>query len=377
MKIDYELLHRSMIERTNTYASRIKTIYQGAFDRIIEIIKECDLEDDKPFNFTDYGYSEDVTPVFRNMYSQLYQEYRKDITFEFNKANKDNDNLVKAIFGARSIEDNHYAKFFHRNMEALDAFFTRKNNGMNLSQRVWMYVGLFKQELQDTIDLALGEGTAANSLAARIKHLLNEPDRFYRRFRVKTGEDENGNPIYGRIWKRRIYDRKTGLYQWVNEDPRKYHSGMGVYRSSARNAQRLARTETNIAYRTADYNRWQTFDFVVGCEIKVSNNHPYPDICDDLAGFYPKDFKWTGWHPNCRCYMVPVLAAEYEIQDMIGKLMENKSSKLVDSDNEIKKMPQCFTTWLDQNWERYQASKKKGTLPYWIKDNERYFKKAS
>ena len=144
-----------MIERTNTYASRIKTIYQGAFDQIIEIIKECDLEDDKPFNFTDYGYSEDVTPVFRNMYSQLYQEYRKDITFEFNKANKDNDNLVKAIFGARSIEDNHYAKFFHRNMEALDAFFTRKNNGMNLSQRVWMYVGLFKQELQDTIDLAL------------------------------------------------------------------------------------------------------------------------------------------------------------------------------------------------------------------------------
>ena len=87
-----------MIERTNTYASRIKTIYQGAFDRIIEIIKECDLEDDKPFSFTDYGYSEDVTPVFRNMYSQLYQEYRKDITFEFNKANKDNDNLVKAIF---------------------------------------------------------------------------------------------------------------------------------------------------------------------------------------------------------------------------------------------------------------------------------------
>ena len=97
------------------------------------------------------------------MYSQLYQEYRKDITFEFNKANKDNDNLVKAIFGASSIEDNHYAKFFHRNMEALDAFFTRKKNGMNLSQRVWMYVGLFKQELQDTIDLALGEGTAASS----------------------------------------------------------------------------------------------------------------------------------------------------------------------------------------------------------------------
>lgn len=81
-----------------------------------------------------------------------------------------------------------------------------------------------------------------------------------------------------------------------------FHPGRGVYRSSYKNARRLAATETNIAYMTADYERWQQLDFVVGIEIKLSNNHtlngvPFTDICDDLKGRYPKDFKFTGWHP--------------------------------------------------------------------------------
>ena len=37
----------------------------------------------------------------------------------------------------------------------------------------------------------------------------------------------------------------------------------GVYRSSYNNARRLAATETNIAYRTADHLRWQQMDFVI------------------------------------------------------------------------------------------------------------------
>ena len=44
---------------------------------------------------------------------------------------------------------------------------------------------------------------------------------------------------------------------------------------------------------TADYERWQQLDFVVGIEIKLSNNHtlngmPFTDICDKLKGRYPK-----------------------------------------------------------------------------------------
>ena len=35
----------------------------------------------------------------------------------------------------------------------------------------------------------------------------------------------------------------------------------------------LAVTETNAAYRTADHERWQNLDFVVGIEIHLSGNH--------------------------------------------------------------------------------------------------------
>lgn len=102
------------------------------------------------------------------------------------------------------------------------------------------------------MDLAIGEGVPANRLAAQIKKYLQDPDKFYRRFRIKVGEDENGQPIYGRKWKRRVWDKEANSYKWVDDSPKHFHPGRGVYRSSARNAQRLARTETNIAYRTAD-----------------------------------------------------------------------------------------------------------------------------
>ena len=156
--------------------------------------------------------------------------------------------------------------------------------GLNLSKRVWNLTDQFKIELEDSLDLAIGEGTPANRLATQIKQYLNEPDRFYRRFRVKIGEDENGDPKYGLKWKRRVFDKENDCYKWIDENPKKYKSGQGVYRSSYRNAQRLARTETNIAYREADYERWQQLDFVVGVEIKLSINHTVTDICDDEKG---------------------------------------------------------------------------------------------
>ena len=86
----------------------------------------------------------------------------------------------------------------------------------------------------------------------------------------------------------------------------------GVYRSSYKNALRLTATENNMAYRTADHERWNDLDFVIGMEIKLSGNHPIEDICDEMCGVYPKTFKFVGWHPFCRCYAVPKLADEDE-----------------------------------------------------------------
>lgn len=370
--IDYKKQQQELFKRTEGYAAEVRAIYLEALGEIINLVKGTELEDGKPFSFSEYGYSEEVTPILRNMYSRTYQAIRGGVQKEWILSNEHNDELVKSIFGASSIEDHHFARYFLRNKEAMDAFFARKTGeeGLSLSQKVWKYNGMFKEELENALDLAIGEGTPANRLATKIKGYLQEPDKFYRRFRVKIGEDENGNPIYGRIWKRRIWDKESESYKWVNDDPKKYHPGQGVYRSSYRNAQRLARTETNIAYREADFTRWQQLDFVVGVEIKLSNNHPVWDICDDLKGVYPKGFKWVGWHPNCRCYMVPVLAKEEELDKMLDKILNGEDPGSVVTDSP-KDLPDQFQTWVKDNEERYAKAEAKGTLPYFIRDNKK------
>lgn len=371
--IDYKKMQAELFNRTEGYAANVRIIYQQAFERIINLVKGTELEDGKPFSFADYGYSEEVTPILRDMYSRVYQVIRGGVEKEWLASNENNDALVKSVFGEQSIKDNHFARFFKRNKEAMDAFFARKSGdgGLNLSQKVWRYTGMFRDELENTLDLAIGEGVPANRLAAQIKKYLQDPDKFYRRFRIKVGEDENGQPIYGRKWKRRVWDKEANSYKWVDDSPKHFHPGRGVYRSSARNAQRLARTETNIAYRTADFERWAQLDFVVGIEIKLSNNHPVSDICDDLKGVYPKTFRWKGWHPNCRCYQVPVLAKQEELDEMLDKILDGGNPATVECEEKVKELPSQFTGWMQANEQRIKDATEKGTLPYFLRDNEK------
>lgn len=371
--IDYKKMQAELFNRTEGYAANVRIIYQQAFERIINLVKGTELEDGKPFSFADYGYSEEVTPILRDMYSRVYQVIRGGVEKEWLASNENNDALVKSVFGEQSIKDNHFARFFKRNKEAMDAFFARKSGdgGLNLSQKVWRYTGMFRDELENTLDLAIGEGVPANRLAAQIKKYLQDPDKFYRRFRIKVGEDENGQPIYGRKWKRRVWDKEANSYKWVDDSPKHFHPGRGVYRSSARNAQRLARTETNIAYRTADFERWAQLDFVVGIEIKLSNNHPVSDICDDLKGVYPKTFCWKGWHPNCRCYQVPVLAKQEELDEMLDKILDGDNPATVECEEKVKELPSQFTGWMQDNEQRIKDATEKGTLPYFLRDNEK------
>ena len=371
--IDYKKMQAELFNRTEGYAANVRIIYQQAFERIINLVKGTELEDGKPFSFADYGYSEEVTPILRDMYSRVYQVIRGGVEKEWLASNENNDALVKSVFGEQSIKDNHFARFFKRNKEAMDAFFARKSGdgGLNLSQKVWRYTGMFRDELENTLDLAIGEGVPANRLAAQIKKYLQDPDKFYRRFRIKVGKDENGQPIYGRKWKRRVWDKEANSYKWVDDSPKHFHPGRGVYRSSARNAQRLARTETNIAYRTADFERWAQLDFVVGIEIKLSNNHPVSDICDDLKGVYPKTFRWKGWHPNCRCYQVPVLAKQEELDEMLDKILDGDNPATVECEEKVKELPSQFTGWMQANEQRIKDATEKGTLPYFLRDNEK------
>jgi len=76
-------------------------------------------------------------------------------------------------------------------------------------------------------------------------------------------------------------------------------SGPGVYKDPKKNAYRTARNEINKAYLANDYRQMQGKWWIIGKEVKTSISHPKYDMCDNLAGKYPKEFNFTKWHVNC------------------------------------------------------------------------------
>jgi hypothetical protein len=345
MKIDSAKLYQELNKRTEFYAAQVRKIYDNRISEIIQICDSLEVSDDKPFKFSDY---EDIAPkaqeLLRKMYSEIYQSVRGNIVREWNYSNLSNDKLVQGIFGKKSIDDNHFAQYFQRNKEAMNTFFARKEQGLDLSQRVWRYVGQAKEELEFALDLGLGEGLSADELSRAIRQSLREPDKLFRRVRNK-----HGNLV-------------------LSKSAKAYHPGRGVYRSSYKNAQRLTRTETNMAYRSADTARWEQLDFVTGYEVKLSNNHPDSDICDELAGKYPKTFKFKGWHPNCRCYIVPILCTEEELEQLTGMILNGEDTSDFSPKGIIEDVPEGFTNWINEHSEQINTAI---NVPYFILDNYR------
>lgn len=82
--------------------------------------------------------------------------------------------------------------------------------------------------------------------------------------------------------------------------------GSGTYRSAFKNAQRLARTETNVAYHESEieYARHKGYKKLWN----LSAGHVGPDVCDELAGkVYEPDKVPSLPHPNCTCYLTTVI----------------------------------------------------------------------
>lgn len=342
--------------RSNKCAVKIKALYLQAVNELVSIAKKAnnlDLSDGFYFDLLDKMENE-ADSVLRSLYSNVYNSISGQIEIEWNMANKMNDAMIHDIFkgSALRLAKKHYSRLFFRNVEAMDSFKKRKIKGMDLSDRVWRDVKNFKSQMELSLSVSIGEGKPATEIAKECKKFLNEPNKLFRRIR----DDE-------------------GLLH-LSKRAKEYHPGTGVYRSSFQNSMRMARTETNMAYRSADFERWQNLDFVVGQEIRLSNNHttklpngkvvPLVDICDDLKGKYPKEFKFIGWHPNCRCVSVPILKSEIE---MYREIEEDTTIK---SDNEVSSMPKNFSSWFDENKDRFKNAK---SMPYFVKENMKLLKK--
>ncbi|GET19881.1 hypothetical protein [Prolixibacter denitrificans] len=229
-----------------------------------------------------------------------------------------------------------------RRREALLQFLNRKEGGMGLSERVWKLTKLNKSMIEELLHNNIIQGGSAAQNATHLKKYLNNPDMYFRRVRNK----------------------KTGKLE-LSARAKEFHPGRGVYRSSYQNALRLAQTETNMGYRMADHNRWKNNPTVVGFEVKTSHNHPTEDMCDDLKGEYPKDFIFTGWHPKCICYAVPVMLSDKEFESHEDAILTGQEPK-INSKNRVRSVPAGFNRWIKS---KAKASKGWKNQPYFIRDN--------
>lgn len=311
---------------------------------------------DKLFSFKDYPQTHDrIKKLEVWMAEELERTISNNITEEWDIAERSGESLT-TDFLRQTYEDVSkapaalQARYFRNNTEAHDAFLVRTLKGMGLSDRVWRLTAQCRQEMELAIDIGLGDGLSAQEISRSIRKYLKEPDRLFRRVR-----DKHGNLV-------------------LSKAAKAYHPGQGVYRSSYKNALRLSATEGNIAYRTADHLKWQQLDFVVGIQIGLSNNHtlngvPFHDICDELAGRYPKDFKFTGWHPFCRCIATTILMTPEEFKANEEAFLAGKEP-VVRSKNEVEDVPRQFKKWRKENAKKIKSAK---SLPYFVRDNEQYF----
>ncbi len=338
------LEHKKRVEK---YALLIQQVYDRVAQEAARYAVLTGSDPENKFSFSDYPLTKEA---IKKLQSQLISEIKGIImtgtSEEWKESNLVQDLVAKKVLTAytgTSKIGEEYSRYFETNPDALKAFQERKDRGMNLSTRVWNLSEQYKQELEDAITAAIAPGTSAVSLAAKVKQYLKYPDKRFRRIKEKLA---------------------NGTIKWhLSKNAKAFHPGNGkpgVYRSSARNAQRLARTEINMAYRTAEQTRWKQFDFVVGYEIKTTQNgHHVEDICDDLAGKYPKTFKFNGWHPQCMCYCIPILKTEDEFW----------ADGDVKSINEVTDLPKGFKDWTRDNEDRINAAENRGSLPYFIRDN--------
>lgn len=346
------------VKNIASYEAQIRKIYATAMLEASRIGARVTFDPSRPFSFADFPLTNRMmNDLMKRMTSELESVITKGVDTEWDLSDAKAKELVESLYGDIESELMELRKraYLSARDKAREAFKMRKEQGLSLSDRVWRYTNQFKEEIEMALDMGLLEGKSADELSREVRKYLNNPDMLFRRVRDKRG------------------------MLHLSQRAKAYHPGQGVYRSSYKNARRLTATETNMAYRAADYNRWQQLDFVVGIKIQLSNNHtlngePFVDICDHLAGNYPKDFKFVGWHPHCRCFVTTILKSREERNEDTVRILQGKAPNPASSSkNYVDDTPDQFKAWCRLNAGRVERAK---SLPYFIRDNQEYYDAA-
>lgn len=332
---------------TESYVAAIDKLFNDAVAEFAQIAARQSIDPNQPFYFSDYPQTQAAAQkIVNELAAKMEVVVQKGSRQAWLYACQKNDEFIKSILNTSKLSRAKLNKYNDRNLKALEAFQRRKVNGLDLSGRVWNITDQFNTTMELAIDAAIGEGKSAAQLSRDFRQYLQDPDKLFRRVRDKRGVLR------------------------LSKAAAAYHPGRGKYRSAYKNAMRVSRTEINMSYRQSDLLRWQNMDFVVGFEVKRSNKEYKCKVCDQLKGRYPKGFIFRGWHPQCRCFVVPILSDEdefnkQELAELKAALNGGEAKKYM-SRQAVTDVPQGFKDWVEENLE---ASKEWKSPPFFVKDN--------
>ena len=186
-------------------------------------------------------------------------------------------------------------KEWRGNTPNVNEFINREINGLTLSDRINNLINNIRQEAEAIIDVGLPNIKNSDLLAYRLRE--------------------------------------------------KYGSTVSKPKSSYSIASSLIFGELHTSYRFSKLLEWQDDDAITGYEVKRTHGETKCDVCNNLAGIYPKDFIFLGWHINCLCYAEPIY----------GK------KPIID-------IPKAAQIWWYDNQSGVSSY-----LPYFITDNAKFF----
>lgn len=291
-----------------------------------------------------------VNQLLKKQYSKLNVSLINSIQQEFNVSNSDlwsqlknkfsqTSKKTEAFEAIKSIATSQQRDIVSQSRKLIN----ESKNGLTISDRVWKSFENVPKEIEAIVQNGIKEGKSADQISRQLPEYLNDESKIFRRVK---------NP-------------KTGKLE-LSSAARNYHPGQGVYRSSYKNALRLVRTEINRSYRLAEWNSYQNNPLITGYEIALSNNTENQcEVCKRLAGVYPKWFKWTGWHPQCRCRMIRIMITMKEQQELALLTLQGRRDEF--KPKMITELPEQFNQYLDEAKERIANA---ANVPYWYEDNK-------
>lgn len=319
-KLDRYLLH---------FQRRVRNVLQ---ETSVNLAQAVSLFENEPFYtsglHTPQGQLYLRNKALKNFVDGILKEMRQDIRVKitdgmigsWDLSNRMNNDIVKIMSAGVTVPTGLMNSMTQLNLTAMREFIQRTEQGMSLSKRLWDLSKTYKYELENYIASGITTGKDAVALSRDLtKFLKGGVSTVY----------ENG-----------VVTRAIG-------------------KDVSYQALRLARTEVNMAYHMSNYNRRNQLKFVTGVEVYLSDSHPEEDICNDMAGEYPKGYVFLGWHPNCICGSRSILLNEKEFVNYI-------ESGNINPQRYVRTLPDSALNYIAERKEKFLNYK---NMPYFLRYN--------